>query len=213
MIQSELLGVSSKAFAPKIKLEHLVTFSDAVFAFALTLMALTVDIPDLELNLTEQQLVQELVDMIPQLETYILSFFIIALFWISYHQVFNHIKESHITIVHLNLIFLLLITILSISTSLVISFNEYQISYLIYYIVVIITSGLILLIWWYASRIKAIDENTHPLYKKGMLVQLSIIPIVFFLALLTSFISLTAAQYCWLVIIPIYILIRHKFKH
>ena len=51
--------MSSKAFAPKIKLEHIVTFSDAVFAFALTLMALTVDIPDLELSLTEQQLTKK----------------------------------------------------------------------------------------------------------------------------------------------------------
>ena len=179
--------MSSKAFAPKIKLEHIVTFSDAVFAFALTLMALTVDIPDLELSLTEQQLTKKLYEMIPQLESYILSFFIIALFWISYHQVFNHIRESHISIVYLNLVFLLLITILSISTSLVISFDKYQISYLIYYTVVVITSSLMLLIWWYAIRIKAVIENTHQLYKKGMLVQLGMIPIVFSLALLTSF--------------------------
>ena len=205
--------MSSKAFAPKIKLEHIVTFSDAVFAFALTLMALTVDIPDLELSLTEQQLTKKLYEMIPQLESYILSFFIIALFWISYHQVFNHIRESHISIVYLNLVFLLLITILSISTSLVISFDKYQISYLIYYTVVVITSSLMLLIWWYAIRIKAVIENTHQLYKKGMLVQLGMIPIVFSLPLLTSFVSLDIAQYFWLVIIPVYIVIRQKFRH
>ncbi len=205
--------MSSKAFAPKIKLDHLVTFSDAVFAFALTLMALTVDIPDLELSLTEQQLAERLYEMIPQLESYILSFFIIALFWISYHQVFNHIRESYISIVYLNLVFLLLITILSISTSLVISFDKYRISYLIYYTVVVITSSLILLIWWYALRIKAVNENTHPFYKKGMLIQLGMIPIVFSLSLLTSFISLDIAQYFWLVIIPVYILVRQKFKH
>lgn len=205
--------MSSKAFTPKIKLEHLVTFSDAVFAFALTLMALTIDIPDLELSLTEQQLTEKLYEMIPQLESYILSFFIIALFWISYHQVFNHIRKSYISIVYLNLIFLLLITILSISTSLVISFYEYQISYLIYYTIVIITSGIVLLIWRYALQIKAISENTHPLYKKGMLVQLGMIPIIFSLALLTSFISLDIAQYFWLIIIPVYILIRQKYKH
>ncbi|HEU5120343.1 MAG TPA: TMEM175 family protein, partial [Candidatus Nitrosocosmicus sp.] len=204
---------SSKAFTPKIKLEHLITFSDAVFAFALTLMALTIDIPDLELSLTEQQLTEKLYEMIPQLESYILSFFIIALFWISYHQVFNHIRKSYISIVYLNLIFLLLITILSISTSLVISFDEYQISYLIYYTIVIITSGIVLLIWWYALQIKVISENTHPLYKKGMLVQLGMIPIIFSLALLSSFISLDIAQYFWLIIIPVYILIRQKYKH
>lgn len=205
--------MSTKAFIPKIKLEHLVTFSDAVFAFALTLMALTIGIPDLESSLSEQQLTERLYEMIPQIEGYILSFFIIALFWITYHQVFNHIRGSYISIVYLNLVFLLLITILSISTSLVVSFDKYQISYLIYYTVVVMTSSLILLIWWYALRIKAISQDIHPLYKKGMLIQLGMFPIVFSLSLLTSYISLDIAQYFWLVIIPVFILIRQKFKH
>jgi uncharacterized membrane protein len=205
--------VSSKPFTPKIKLEHLVAFSDAVFAFALTLMAMTIGIPDLESSLSEQQLTENLYEMIPQVEGYIISFAIIALFWISYHEVFNHIRGSHISIVYLNLIFLLLITILSISTSLVVSFDRYQISFVIYYTIVIITSGLILLIWWYALKIKAVSENTHPSYKKGLLAKLGMLPIIFSLALLTSFISLDLAQYFWLIIIPVHMVIRQKFKH
>lgn len=205
--------MSSKAFTPKIKLEHIVTFSDAVFAFALTLMALTIDIPDLELNLSEQGLTEKLYEMIPQLESYILSFFIIALFWVSYHQVFNHIRKSYISIVYLNLVFLLLITILSISTSLVISFDKYQISYLLYYSVVVITSALLLLIWWYALRIKAVSEKIHSYFKIGLLVQLGIIPIVFSLAMIMSFINLNLAQYFWLIIIPANMYVRQKFKH
>lgn len=205
--------MSSKAFTPKIKLEHIVTFSDAVFAFALTLMALNIDIPDLALDLSEQQLTERLYEMIPYLESYILSFFIIALFWVSYHQIFNHIKESYISMVYLNLVFLLLITILSISTSLVISFDKYQISYLIYYLVVVVTSTLLMGIWWYALRIDAVSETLHPYFKKGMLVQLGIIPIVFVLAIGISFINLNVAQYFWLILIPINIYVRQRFKH
>lgn len=205
--------MSSKAFTPKIKLEHIVTFSDAVFAFALTLMALTVDIPDLEMNLSEQGLIEKLYEMIPQLESYILSFFIIALFWVSYHQVFNHIRKSYISIVYLNLVFLLLITVLSISTSLVISFDTYQISYLIYYTVVVITSTLLLVIWWYAIRINAVSEKIHPYFKKGMLFQLGIIPVAFSLAMIASYVNLNLAQYFWLIIIPAYMYVRQKFKH
>jgi uncharacterized membrane protein len=32
---------------PKIKPEHVVSFDDAIFAFAITLMTLSIDIPDL----------------------------------------------------------------------------------------------------------------------------------------------------------------------
>ena len=205
--------MSTKAFTPRIRLEHVIAFSDAVFAFAITLMALTIDIPGLSSNLTETQLVESLFEMSSQVESYVLSFFIIALFWVSYHQVFNHIKDSYLSMVYLNLLFLLLITLLSISTSLVINFDSYRVAYLIYYGVVIAASTLLVVIWWYAISINAIVENLHPLFKKGMLIQLLVLPLVFLLSIIVSFVNLNIAQYFWLIIIPLSIYIRHKFKH
>ena len=205
--------MSTKAFTPRIRLEHVISFSDAVFAFAITLMALTIDIPDLSSNLTEPQLVEKLFDMSSQVESYVLSFFIIAMFWISYHQVFNHIKDSYLSMVYLNLFFLLLITLLSISTSLVITFDSYRVAYLIYYGVVSDASTLLVVIWWYAIRINAVGENLHPLFKKGLFIQLLVLPLVFLLSVIVSFVNLNIAQYFWLIIIPLSIYIRHKFKH
>jgi uncharacterized membrane protein len=117
--------MSTNAFVPKVKPEHVVSFGDAIFAFAITLMTLSIDIPDLPPNLTESQLLSRLYDMYPQVESYIISFAVISIFWISYHQVFNYIKESHISMVYLNLLFLLFITFLSVTTSLVINYGSY----------------------------------------------------------------------------------------
>jgi uncharacterized membrane protein len=201
-------------FTPRIKLEYVISFSDAVFAFAITFMALTIDIPELTPSLTQSQLTQKLIDMYPQVESYFLSFFVIAIFWLSYHHVFNHIKDSHISMVYLNLLFLFLITLLSISTSLVITFNSYQISYLIYSSVVIVASLLLVIIWRYAtSKFKLVDDNLNPLFIKGVLIHLLIIPLVFFVSMLISFINLDTAQYFWLVIAPLNIYTRHRFKH
>ena len=105
--------MSSRSFTPSIKVEHVISFSDAIFAFAITLMALSIDIPDLPSNLTQSELLDKLYALFPQFESYIISFAVIAIFWVSYHQVFNHIKGSHIIMVYLNLLFLLLITLLS----------------------------------------------------------------------------------------------------
>lgn len=135
--------MSARAFTPNIKVEHVISFSDAVFAFAITLMALAIDIPDLPLDLSQSELIQRLYDFYPQFEDYIISFAVIAIFWISYHQVFNHIKGSHLSIVYLNLLLLLLITLLSLTTSFVINYASYQIPYIIYCIVVIMTSSLL----------------------------------------------------------------------
>src|SRR5918999_3895583 len=179
--------MSSGSFTPSIKLEHVISFSDAIFAFAITLMALSVDIPDLPTNLTQFELLDKLYELYPQFESYIISFAVIAIFWVSYHQVFNHIKGSHITMVYLNLLFLLLITLLSLSTSLVINYGSYQIPYIVYYTIVIMTSSLLAVIWWYATRDrKLINKNIHPLFVKGVMVNLISIPAVFSLSIFVS---------------------------
>ena len=206
--------MSARIFTPDIKIEHVISFSDAVFAFAITLMALTIDIPDLPPNLSQSELLQRLDDSYPQLEDYIISFAVIAIFWISYHQVFNHIKGSHISIVYLNLLFLLFITLLSLTTSFVTNYASYQIPYIIYCTVVIMTSSLLVLIWWYATKeYRLVDKGMHPLFIKGTFFALLAIPIIFSISIVISFTDLDIAQYFWLGIIPMNVLIRYKYKH
>jgi uncharacterized membrane protein len=206
--------MSSGSFTPSIKVEHVISFSDAVFAFAITLMALSIDIPDLPSNLTQAELLDKLYDLFPQFESYIISFAVIAIFWVSYHQVFNHIKGSHIVMVYLNLLFLLLITLLSLSTSLVINYGNYHIPYVIYSFIVILTSSLLTLIWWHATKDKLLtDKNLHPLYIKGVMLTLLSIPLVFTVSIFISFINLDIAEIFWLVMVPINIIIKQKYKH
>ena len=206
--------MSSGSFTPIIKVDRVISFSDAVFAFAITLMALSIDIPDLPTHLTQSELLDKLYDLYPQFESYVISFAVIAMFWVSYHQVFNHIKGSHITMVYLNLLFLLLVTLLSLSTSLVINYGTYQIPYVIYCFIVIMTSSLLATIWWHATRNKRlVDKNLHPFFIKGVLVNLMSIPIVFTISIIISFVNLEIAQYFWLIIAPLNITIRRRYKH
>ena len=206
--------MSTDAFTPKVKPEHVISFGDAIFAFAITFMTLSIDIPNLPPNLTESQLLSRLYDMYPQVESYIISFAVISIFWILYHQVFNFITRSYISIVYLNLLFLLLITFLSITTSLLINYGSYQISYVIYCIVVIMTSSLLGAIWWYATKnYRLVDKDIHPLFVRGLMVNLLLIPFVFAISILVSFFDLDIAQYFWLIIVPLNIAVRRKYRH
>lgn len=206
--------MSTDAFVPKVKPEHVISFGDAIFAFAITLMTLSIDIPDLPPNLTESELLSRLYELYPKVEDYIISFAVIGIFWISYHQIFNFITRSHIAMVYLNLLFLLLITFLSITTSLVIDYGSYQISYVIYCVVVILASSLLALIWWYATKdYRLIDKDIHPLLVRGIMVNLLLIPFVFGISILVSFLNLNIAQYLWLIIVPLSIATRRKYRH
>jgi uncharacterized membrane protein len=196
----------------RIKPEHMISFGDAIFAFAITLMALSIEIPDLPPNLTEPELMARLAETYTGLESYLISFAIIAVFWISYHQIFNFIIGSHITIVYLNLLFLLFITLLSISTSLVINYATYQIPFTIYCIVVVLTSSLLAVMWRYATKdFRLIDKNVNPLFIKGVMINLISIPIIFVISIFISFVDANIAQYFWLIIIPVNITIKRKY--
>jgi len=177
-------------------------------------MALSVDIPDLPTDLTPSELLDKLYDLNPQFESYVISFVVIAIFWISYHQAFNHIKGLHIIMVYLNLLFLLLITLLSLSTSIVINYDTYQIPYVIYSFIVTMTTSLLALIWWHATKNKhLIDKNLHHFFIKGIMANLMSIPIVFIISIIISFINLDITQYFWLAIAPLNIAIKHRYKH
>jgi uncharacterized membrane protein len=116
--------------------------------------------------------------------------------------------------VYLNLLFLLLITFLSITTSLVIEYGSYQIPYVIYCVVVILTSSLLALIWWHATKdYRLVAKDTNPLLIRGIMLNLLLVPFVFAISIVVSFFNLDIAQYVWLVIVPLSIAVRRKYRH
>ena len=65
----------------KIRLEHVTSFSDAIFAFLITFMAISIQLPNLSVNnLTEQQWMSKLLQVGFQFEIYAVSFMIIGIY-------------------------------------------------------------------------------------------------------------------------------------
>ena len=117
----------------KVRIDHIISFGDAIFAFSITFMALSIQFPISQSEiLTQQEIISKLLDLQPQFETYAISFFIVGIYWISYHSLFNYITKSHSITTWLNLLFLFFITLISFTTSLqinygVLSYNFYNI--------------------------------------------------------------------------------------
>lgn len=93
---------------------RLEAFSDGVFAIVITLLILDIKIPDVQ----AAALPAALVGMLPQLLTYILSFFIVGLYWHLHHQVAAQIKRINESFIWLNLVWLLFVSVLPFPTAL-----------------------------------------------------------------------------------------------
>src|ERR671932_1984153 len=142
----------------QLRLEHIVSFADAIFAFSITFMAVTIDIPKLAQNLTKTQVIDEFLKSIPEFEIYAISFFVIGVYWIAYHQIFNQIVNSDTTVTWLTLVFLFFITLIPLATNVEIGFG-YQIVFVLYALVLTIAGALLTITWLHATKNKLIDNN------------------------------------------------------
>jgi hypothetical protein len=76
------------------------------------------------------------------------------------------------------------------------------------------TSSLLAVIWWYATKnYRLVDKNIHPLFIRGIMVNLILVPFVFAISILVSFFDLNIAQYLWLIIAPLNIAVKRKYRH
>jgi len=99
------------ASVSKLRLE---AFTDGVYAIVITLLILDIRIPDVRAEALGSALIQ----MLPQVFTYVLSFFVVALYWFSHHRIAQQIKQIDGTFVWLNMVWLLFVTIIPFPTAL-----------------------------------------------------------------------------------------------
>jgi TMEM175 potassium channel family protein len=195
----------------QIRLDHIISFADAIFAFSITFMAITINIPSFAQNLTQAQVIEKLLESLPEFEIYVISFFMIGIYWIAFHQIFNHIVGSHYITTWLTLVFLFFITLIPLATNLQIGFGQYQIVFVLYALVLTIAGALLTITWLHATKNKLIDENLNQREIHYISLESILSPVVFLLSILVSFIDLQIAYYFWLVIIPAKTILSKKY--
>ena len=175
-------------------------------------MAISIHIPELPRNLTEAQVIDELLKSTPEFEIYVISFFVIGIYWIAYHQLFNHIEGSSSTLTWLTLIFLFFITLIPFATHLQVGYGQYQIIFILFALVLSIGGFLETIVWANAKKNKLIDESLTQDEIHYMLLGTILSPAIFLLSILVSFIDIQYAYYFWILIIPADIIVRKRYS-
>jgi uncharacterized membrane protein len=94
------------------------SFSDGVFAFAITLLVLSVPVPDIK-STNDQLLTSALLQAIPGLVPYVTSFATIGIIWLNHHSMFHEVEKVKHTTLTLNLLLLLVVAFIPYPTSVI----------------------------------------------------------------------------------------------
>jgi uncharacterized membrane protein len=91
---------------------RLEAFSDGVFAVAITLLVLELNVP------TGDHLWHKLADEWPSFAAFAVSFWVIGIIWVNHHSVIDHIGRANRTVLFLNLLLLFAVVFIPFSTAL-----------------------------------------------------------------------------------------------
>lgn len=108
---------------------RLLALSDGVYAISLTLLVLSLEIPD---DVTAGGLGDALRDLRPQLFAYGLSVAVLGIFWLAHHRLFAAVERIDTTTLAVNLLYLALVAVLPFPTNVLGRFGDQRPAVVLY---------------------------------------------------------------------------------
>jgi uncharacterized membrane protein len=174
-------------------LSRIAAFSDGVMAVAITLLVLNIEPP----TVSNDDLPDALVDLIPSLGAYVLSFALVGRYWVIHHGLFATFVRFDGLLLALNLAFLSLIALVPFATNLIDDYSTVPVAAACFGAVL----GLAALVHWlmtvHALRAGLVHEKVRAKPASlGSTVALGF-ALMFFLSVPVAFLSPTIAWLMW----------------
>lgn len=181
---------------------RLASLADAIFAFAMTLLVLSITVP------TSKDHIDVGMYFILQAKdfwTFALSFFLLGFFWLTYSQQYHHINKANSTTMLLNLLILLFVVLMPFSTSLMNNYPDDKIAEIFFNGNFFMLSFLLYVNWHYCLKKNFIDDqNKVHITRVSRTMTLLLFPPA--LALIVSFIypGWSTLSYLFILIITLW---------
>jgi uncharacterized membrane protein len=190
---------------------RLEAFSDGVFAVAITLLVLDLQVPQLA---SAGELVSRLGALWPKLLSYALSFVIVGIYWVAHHNTFHYIKRSDRNLLWLNILLLMCIVFIPFPTALLGQYPEQRVSIIIYAGALVITGLVLQGLWWYAtSGCRLVDRTIDPRLVQRATRRNLTAPLIYLLAIGISLVNVPASLVLFLLVPLYYILPGRIDRH
>lgn len=183
----------------KTGLDRFIFFSDALFAFAITLLVLNIQLPDGP----KADLAKQLLALWPEYIAYLIGFLSIGTFWISHHRKFRYIVGYDKNLIWLNLLLLMVIAFMPFPTSLISELGD-STATIFYASIMAVASLCSFFVWLYAqSKPGILDPNISKHTIRVELYRPLAFAGIFVISIGIAFFNATAAMLFWLTMLPV----------
>ena len=185
-------------------LERLVFFSDAVFAIAITLLAIEIRLPE---GAGDGDLNAAIADLAPMVFSYFLSFSVIGLSWLAHWRRYDLIERADERLAMINLAQLAFIALIPFPTALLGHYGD-QAGPVILYAVIVACAGLLgTLTWIYADRNGMMRPGTTRETVRLATIRGLLLPLVFLSSLPLLLLHPYAVEAAWVLFFPLQALV------
>jgi uncharacterized membrane protein len=198
-----------------LEYDRILFFSDAVFAIAITLLAVSLHVPNTSRGPHHlMQIGAELSHARQSLLGFVISFLAIGLFWMAHHSTFRYITAFDRRLTLLNLLFLGTVAFLPYPTEVLSTSPSGQKGATIFYALCAAGAGILeTVIWLYATRPgSGLASKSASQVRLRFALRGARAPVVFLLSIPITIVSSQIAEYFWLLIWVIAIVIDRLFR-
>ena len=165
---------------PHLTKGRLEALSDGIFAFAMTLLVISLSVPDkATLVLSNAYALQVLINLYFGFVHYALAFLILGAFWLSQHIQFHSVRTPDKVFTWINLVTLMFVALLPFSSSFSGAFSGVPVGAMVFELNLLIIGMGMSLQWWYATDGNRLTESTlKPAYIRKIRFRNLVVPAV-----------------------------------
>ena len=141
-------------------LERIGALSDGLFAIAMTLIVLEIQVPSVPHGATDGALATAVLALAPRFVTYLLSFLTLGIFWNGQQTQLSYIDRGNRDLAWLELLFLAVIALFPFTTSLLAENIDLRLALGLYWLNIFLAGSALYAIWAYAERSGIVREGT-----------------------------------------------------
>ena len=186
-----------------LEFERIAFFSDAIFAIAMTLLVIGLDVPSLANETSSSELWTALGDAQPKIIIFFISFAVLGSFWMDHHRYVSRLVSVDRPTAGVILVYLSLIAFLPFPSGLLGQYSDNAVAVSFYAVCIAAIALVSLVMTEIARRHHLLRHPPTPEATRWQRV-LSLVPALYFLATVPLAFALpSTAIYSWILLVPI----------